>query len=343
MNIQAPPNLQPEGLAQLIRAGINDWGGVSPVTPDHVNPEAPWPHLRDLELATERAGRTLVERLAIYPEYIPVIPEFRGSEISGTQGKKRPALKAPGSRLSALSRSGRDDNWLAPALHTPLLRLRDSAGFAREDGWSPGADEPLPTRAGCAHRDPAQRHRATIARIAGSRRRGRGSFGGGDRRAVRSARAGFLGRVSCRRPAARGARRRRRHLCRQPQHQLHEHLHLRLQVLRLLEGAAQLRVAREALRSEFRRNLAAHARGLAARRDRSVPAGRHPAGLHGRNLSVGRPGGEVRGARHPCARLLAAGNLARRDHARAAAARLSGEAQGGRTGEPSGHRRRNPG
>ena len=53
MNIQAPPNLQPEGLAQLVRAGINDWGGVSPVTPDHVNPEAPWPHLADLERATE--------------------------------------------------------------------------------------------------------------------------------------------------------------------------------------------------------------------------------------------------------------------------------------------------
>ena len=67
MNIQAPPNLQPDGLAQLIEAGINDWGGVSPVTPDHVNPEAPWPHLDALERATERAGRTLVERLAIYP------------------------------------------------------------------------------------------------------------------------------------------------------------------------------------------------------------------------------------------------------------------------------------
>src|SRR5439155_18960857 len=67
MNIQAPPNLRPDGLAQLIKAGINDWGGVSPVTPDHVNPEAPWPHLADLERATEIAGRTLVERLAIYP------------------------------------------------------------------------------------------------------------------------------------------------------------------------------------------------------------------------------------------------------------------------------------
>ena len=146
MNIQAPPNLQPDGLAQLIRAGINDWGGVSPVTPDHVNPEAPWPHLRDLEQATERAGRTLVERLAIYAKYIPVIPEFRGSEISGTQGQGRPSPEAPGSRLSALSRSGRDDIWLDAALRTPVLRQMDAMGLAREDAWSPGAAEQLPAR-----------------------------------------------------------------------------------------------------------------------------------------------------------------------------------------------------
>jgi FO synthase len=77
MNIQAPPNLRPEGLAQLVRAGINDWGGVSPVTPDHVNPEAPWPHLADLERATERAGRTLIERLALYPEFAPELAAAR--------------------------------------------------------------------------------------------------------------------------------------------------------------------------------------------------------------------------------------------------------------------------
>src|SRR5262249_22951902 len=71
MNIQAPPNLQPEALPALISAGINDWGGVSPVTIDHVNPEAPWPHLDELERWTERAGRTLVERLAIYPQFVP--------------------------------------------------------------------------------------------------------------------------------------------------------------------------------------------------------------------------------------------------------------------------------
>ena len=59
MNIQAPPNLSPGALRRLIDAGINDWGGVSPVTPDHVNPEAPWPHLEVLERATSAAGKQL--------------------------------------------------------------------------------------------------------------------------------------------------------------------------------------------------------------------------------------------------------------------------------------------
>ena len=69
MNVQAPPNLTPTGHARLIAAGINDWGGVSPVTPDHVNPEAPWPQLAALRRATGAAGKTLVERLAVYPAY----------------------------------------------------------------------------------------------------------------------------------------------------------------------------------------------------------------------------------------------------------------------------------
>src|SRR5262249_59738459 len=69
MNIQAPPNLMPDALEAMIDAGINDWGGVSPVTPDHVNPEAPWPALDLLARRTAGAGKTLVERLAIYPAY----------------------------------------------------------------------------------------------------------------------------------------------------------------------------------------------------------------------------------------------------------------------------------
>lgn len=105
MNIQAPPNLSPGDLHRLIGAGINDWGGVSPVTPDFVNPEAPWPHLEELRLATESAGKHLHERLTIYPQYV------------------RDAEKWT------------DDTW-----RTPLLRMTDANGLPRVDRWSPGMD-----------------------------------------------------------------------------------------------------------------------------------------------------------------------------------------------------------
>jgi FO synthase len=70
MNVQAPPNLAPDALELLVRAGVNDWGGVSPVTVDFINPEAPWPTLRELRLRTEAAGAELVERLPVYPEHL---------------------------------------------------------------------------------------------------------------------------------------------------------------------------------------------------------------------------------------------------------------------------------
>jgi FO synthase len=70
MNVQAPPNLAPDALELLVRAGVNDWGGVSPVTVDFINPEAPWPTLRELRLRTESAGAELVERLPVYPEHL---------------------------------------------------------------------------------------------------------------------------------------------------------------------------------------------------------------------------------------------------------------------------------
>ena len=69
MSVQAPPNLSPGVLPQLVAAGINDWGGVSPLTPDFVNPEAPWPHLQELADATAQAGKCLEERLTVYPAY----------------------------------------------------------------------------------------------------------------------------------------------------------------------------------------------------------------------------------------------------------------------------------
>ncbi|MGH2543283.1 MAG: radical SAM protein, partial [Ardenticatenaceae bacterium] len=104
---QAPPNLGAGYVTEMIGAGINDWGGISPVTPDHVNPEAPWPHLRRLEEATAAAGKVLVERLAIYPAYA-LAPE----------------------------------RWLDSALRSTVLRMIDTQGYARDDGWTPGALAP---------------------------------------------------------------------------------------------------------------------------------------------------------------------------------------------------------
>ncbi len=69
-NIQAPPNLSPAAHRLLLRAGINDWGGISPVTPDYINPEAAWPQIGALAATCREEGFTLRERLAVYPEYI---------------------------------------------------------------------------------------------------------------------------------------------------------------------------------------------------------------------------------------------------------------------------------
>ena len=73
MSVQAPPNLSPDAEIELIAAGINDFGGVSPVTCDHVNPEAPWPQLAVLKKNTEQANKLLAARLPIYPGYLSLI------------------------------------------------------------------------------------------------------------------------------------------------------------------------------------------------------------------------------------------------------------------------------
>jgi 7,8-didemethyl-8-hydroxy-5-deazariboflavin synthase CofG subunit len=76
MNIQAPPNLTPEAYQLLLLAGINDWGGISPLTIDFINPEAPWPKIKELGHVTGEVGLVLRERLAIYPEYITTYPTY---------------------------------------------------------------------------------------------------------------------------------------------------------------------------------------------------------------------------------------------------------------------------
>jgi 7,8-didemethyl-8-hydroxy-5-deazariboflavin synthase CofG subunit len=81
-NIQVPPNLSPEGLGYLLDSGINDLGGISPLTPDYVNPEAPWPHIAALARDCARAGYRLAERLPIYPEFV-ARPGFLDGALTG--------------------------------------------------------------------------------------------------------------------------------------------------------------------------------------------------------------------------------------------------------------------
>jgi FO synthase len=91
VNVQAPPNLSDPHYPRLLDAGINDWGGVSPVTPDHVNPEAPWPKLENLRKRTEEKGFALRERLCIYPEYVTRPDPF----VAGKMQRPVAALAAP--------------------------------------------------------------------------------------------------------------------------------------------------------------------------------------------------------------------------------------------------------
>jgi FO synthase len=105
-NIQAPPNLSYDDFPRLLDAGINDWGGISPVTVDHVNPEAPWPEVERLREATEARGLRLAPRLAIYPEYVADL-----------------------------------DRWADPVVARAIRLHADADGLAREDGWAAGAAE----------------------------------------------------------------------------------------------------------------------------------------------------------------------------------------------------------
>jgi FO synthase len=85
VNIQAPPNLSAPYYPELIDAGINDWGGISPLTPDFINPEKPWPHLEQLKLRTEAKGYLLRQRLPVYPEFLPALtkqPSFLAEKVS---------------------------------------------------------------------------------------------------------------------------------------------------------------------------------------------------------------------------------------------------------------------
>ncbi|MBN9670988.1 5-amino-6-(D-ribitylamino)uracil--L-tyrosine 4-hydroxyphenyl transferase CofH [Roseibium aggregatum] len=109
ISLQAPPNLAAGTGAELLEAGINDWGGVSPVTIDHVNPEAPWPSLEKLADITASCGKTLATRLTIYPGFLK-----------------------------------NAEKWLDPKMRPGVLRASDSEGLAFEGRWTPGGLEKPP-------------------------------------------------------------------------------------------------------------------------------------------------------------------------------------------------------
>jgi FO synthase len=108
-HVQAPPNLAYDDFPRLLDAGIDDWGGVSPVTIDHVNPEAPWPEIERLAEATRSRGLELAPRLPIYPEY--------AAEL---------------------------DRWCDPAVAPHVRRAADATGHARDDSWAPGEPGRIP-------------------------------------------------------------------------------------------------------------------------------------------------------------------------------------------------------
>ncbi len=93
VNIQAPPNLNAPYYEELLDAGINDWGGVSPLTPDYINPEKPWPHLEQLRLRTESRGFQLRQRLPVYPEFLPALMPRPGLPKSGLLAERLHAAR----------------------------------------------------------------------------------------------------------------------------------------------------------------------------------------------------------------------------------------------------------
>jgi len=129
LSVQAPPNLQEPGYGRLIDAGIDDWGGVSPVTPDHVNPERPWPQLDALAAESARHGKVLTERLAVYPRYI------------------------------------HDKAWIDPALRPRVLAMSEASGLRRDNEWRPGLIMALPKDDVVTLSAPAVRPSASLAPI----------------------------------------------------------------------------------------------------------------------------------------------------------------------------------
>ena len=340
VRLQAPPNLIDDEFARLIAAGIDDWGGVSPVTPDHVNPERPWPAIEELATRTAAAGFALRERLTIYPEYV-------------TAGEP----------------------WLDPRLRAHVVALADPAtGLAREDvlpvglPWqerdevATGGRSDLATEIDSIGRTEDRRSDfsdvygdwdalrekisrapqrldgdvAAALRVAGdnpAKLSDSAGAGADDRDRPRSGRGLRVGR----RGAGRGERRRGQ-LRRQPEHQLHQHLLHRLPVLRVRPAPRRRRRVQPVDRRGRRPGRA----GLAAGRHRGVHAGRHrPRPARHRLLRPG-PRRDAAGAGDARARVLADGGGERGDPGEPVHPGVAHRGEGGRAGQHPRHRRRDP-
>jgi FO synthase len=130
VHLQVPPNLSYDDFPHLLESGIDDWGGVSPVTIDHVNPEAPWPEIDRLRAATEAHGFELAPRLPIYPEFVADL-----------------------------------ERWADPRVAREILRHADASGLAREESWAAGTSEHSPPLRSAGGRPVSEPVAAALAQV----------------------------------------------------------------------------------------------------------------------------------------------------------------------------------
>ena len=294
IHVQAPPNLAYDDFPLLLDAGIDDWGGVSPVTVDHVNPEAPWPEVERLREACRSRGLELAPRLPLYPEHVADL-----------------------------------ERWVDPAVAPAIRRAADAHGLAREDRWAPG--EPV-------SRAVRRRPRPGAGRGSWARSWERTSSSASSRRADASASgccaaADALRREVCGDDVTYVVTRNIQYtnVC-----------YFRCGFCAFSKGklAANLRgPAYLVPEEEIVRRVQ---RGVGARGDRGVPAGRDPPVVH-RRLLRGRRLGDSRGrSRHPRPRLLGARGVAGRGDARARSRDLPRPAARPRPRVAPRHRGRDP-
>ena len=257
VHVQSPPNLVDDPVA-LVEAGADDLGGISPVTIDHVNPERPWPALDALARDLAAASFELAPRLAVHPEYVADA-----------------------------------ERWLAPEMRAAVLEHADAEGLARDSTWCAGVDEAPPQVVAAGGGSRAGLPAGPVADVLAGIELGDDPASPRSRRSSRPVGPRCAAIAEYADALSRRHGRGRRHLRREPEHQLHEHLHVQVPVLRVQQGTAVAQPEGQAVPAEPRRDRRARRRGRARRGDRGLPARWHPPGFRRELL----PGGPSRRAR----------------------------------------------